>query len=122
MDLEPIPEGVDDRGEIAQVLVAGVDPDQVVEAIGELDQHGYGDLVAHGLMGGQHGRERARPEHVIEVPVDLVVVGTMPVALIEGVDLCRVDAGAPEQVSQHHAGRAAPDDAAAYLKQIAHTC
>ena len=47
MDLEPVPEGIDDRGEIAQVLVAGVDADQVVEPIGELDQHAHGDLVTH---------------------------------------------------------------------------
>jgi hypothetical protein len=47
VDLQPVPEGVDDRNEIAQVLVTGVDADQVVEPIGELDQHAHGDLVTH---------------------------------------------------------------------------
>jgi hypothetical protein len=42
MDLQPAAQRVDDRGEIAQVLVADVDPDQVVEPVSELDQHGTG--------------------------------------------------------------------------------
>ena len=47
MDLQPGAQRIDDGGEIAQVLVADVDPDQVVVPVSQFDQHRHRHLVAH---------------------------------------------------------------------------
>ena len=78
--------------------MAEVDPDQVVEPIGEFDQHGYRHLIADRLMGGEHGREVDRLQHVIEVPMDLVPGRPMAVPLVERVDL----GGVHLDVADHH--------------------
>jgi cobalamin biosynthesis protein CbiD len=98
VDFEAVAQRVDDAGEVPEILVAHVDANQVVEAIGVVDQHGDRHLVANRLVRREHGREADRTQDIIEVPVDFVVVGSVTVPLVERVDLCGVDTDAGDHL------------------------